>query len=169
MRRHHAHLVRDGQYVERRCSGLHRLPVRRRAHDDADERFHCGIVACGVRDVSLHGAPGPLALWPVAPGRERREDGLRIDFAHELADVLALPGAGGAAANVACLLDGLSQTLRQFEREKVCIFKQYQLLAQPLRGERLALARALARFILGRALHGGLGTNAARRGCYNCA
>src|SRR5580658_437816 len=46
---HHAHLVGDGELVQQFRGRLHRLPVGRGAHDDADQRFHCGIVANNAR------------------------------------------------------------------------------------------------------------------------
>ncbi len=36
----HPHFVRDAELLQHLGGGAHRLPVRLRAHDDADERFH---------------------------------------------------------------------------------------------------------------------------------
>ena len=41
-----ADLERDAETLERIGRGLERLPVRRRAHDDADQWFHRSIVHC---------------------------------------------------------------------------------------------------------------------------
>ena len=74
-----------------------------------------------------------------------RPDRSRVDIAHELANVLPLARAGGAALDAAGRAHRLLEGLRQLERGELRLAQLHQLLAQILRGVRGALARALAR------------------------
>jgi len=76
-------------------------------------------------------------------------DRLKIDLAHELADVLTLARARGAAADPPRLADRLAQAFGQLERIKVRVPEENELFAQLLGGERLTFACALARTVLG--------------------
>ena len=85
---------------------------------------------------------------------ERGFDGRKINFAHELADVLSLAGACCAARDAPRLADRLRQGFGQIQRGKFRLPQQHELFAQLLCGERGALARALARAVVGRQYHG---------------
>ncbi len=88
-------------------------------------------------------ALGFLGVVLAARG-QRSADGLEVDLAHQLADVLPLAGGSGTAANSARVADGLEQSLRQAKRLELRLAQADQRLAQILSGMCRALALALA-------------------------
>ena len=124
-------------------------------------RAHSARSICGRQRLRSSSAGAAFGDQPVAPGLdalealgllgihlaariERGTDRLRVDIAHQLADVLALPGPGGAAVDGAQGADRLLEFLGQVKRLQLRIAQLRQLHAQVLRGVRGALARALA-------------------------
>src|SRR5690606_17601418 len=87
-------------------------------------------------------------------------NGLGVDVAHQLADVLSLAGDCGTTGDAAGLVDGVAQALRQIEGVELRLLQADQRLTKLLQSLSIALARAFARaffdrfaFVIRRARH----------------
>jgi hypothetical protein len=114
VRRDHAHFVRDAELLERLGRGPQGLPVGGRAHDDADERFHRGIVAPATRPLGRAGGQQLAEAAEQLARRGRRPRGIALGpgLARQRAQRLQVGGAMIAASSVHAAASSASRRSR---------------------------------------------------------